>query len=87
MWINENTICIPLGSEDLDSTYYSVVLKAPKSAVISFTAEIYESERRINMEDTKVNGVIKAGESMLFTLDLDDVMLQERYLLLEGTGK
>lgn len=74
MWINENTICIPISSHDLNSPYYSVVLKAPKNALITFTAQIYETERRINLEDKKVNGVLQAGESILFTLDLEDVM-------------
>ena len=78
MWINENTRCIPLVNEDLDAKYYSVVLKAPKNAIITFTAEIYESERQLYIEDQSVKGVLKAGESMLFILDLEDVMAQER---------
>ena len=87
MWVSENTICIPLGSDDLDSKYYSVVIKAPKNAIISFTAERYESERPFYLEDQKVNGVLKEKESMIFILDLEDVMAQERQLLFEGVGK
>lgn len=66
---------------------YSLDLKAPKDAVIKFSAALYDNTRKIKLFEQFSNGVVEEGEIQYFTIDFDDLHTLERETVISGEGR